>query len=44
MVWGEKSFNNIDYYLKEKFGEKIFKVSLDGGFTCPNRDGTFCYN
>lgn len=43
MVWGEKSFNNIDYYLKEKFGEKIFKVSLDGGFTCPNRDGTLSY-
>ena len=43
MVWGEKSFNNIDYYLKEKFGEKTFKVSLDGGFTCPNRDGTLSY-
>lgn len=43
MMWGEKSFNNIDYYLKEKFGEKIFKVSLDGGFTCPNRDGTLSY-
>ena len=43
MIWGEKSFNNIDYYLKEKFGEKIFKVSLDGGFTCPNRDGTLSY-
>lgn len=43
MIWGEKNFNNIDYYLKEKFGEKIFKVSLDGGFTCPNRDGTLSY-
>ena len=43
MIWGEKSFNNIDYYLKEKFGEKIFKVSLDGGFTCPNRDVTLSY-
>ena len=43
MIWGEKSFNNIDYYLKEKFGEKIFKVSLDGRFTCPNRDGTLSY-
>ena len=40
MIWGDKNFNNIDYYLKEEFGEKIFKVSLDGGFTCPNRDGT----
>lgn len=40
MTWGEKNYNNIDYYLKKEFGEKIFKVSLDGGFTCPNRDGT----
>ena len=23
MIWGEKSFNNIDYYLKEKFGETV---------------------
>ena len=43
MIWGEKRFNNIDYYMKEKFGEKVFKVSLDGGFTCPNRDGTLSY-
>ena len=39
-MWGEKRFNNLDYQLKKEFGEKIFKVSLDGGFTCPNRDGT----
>ncbi len=30
------SFNK---YLKDKFGQKVYKVSLDGGFTCPNRDG-----
>lgn len=30
------SFNK---YLKDKFGQKVFKISLDGGFTCPNRDG-----
>ena len=30
----------INDFLKEKFSEKIYKVSLDGGFTCPNRDGT----
>lgn len=30
------SFNK---YLKEKFGQKVYKISLDGGFTCPNRDG-----
>jgi len=27
-------------YLKDKFGQKVYKISLDGGFTCPNRDGT----
>ncbi|MEG0292501.1 MAG: TIGR01212 family radical SAM protein [Anaerovoracaceae bacterium] len=30
----------ISTYLKEVFGEKVVKLSLDGGFTCPNRDGT----
>ena len=29
----------LNNFLKEKFNEKIYKVSLDGGFTCPNRDG-----
>ena len=28
-----------DHYM-EKFGEKVYKLSIDGGFTCPNRDGT----
>ncbi len=32
-------FYSLNNYLKEKFGCKIYKVSLDGGFTCPNRDG-----
>jgi radical SAM protein (TIGR01212 family) len=40
MRWGEKRYNSLNYFLKEKFGEKVYKVSLDGGFTCPNRDGT----
>ena len=31
------SWNN---HLREVFGEKVFKVAIDGGFTCPNRDGT----
>ncbi len=30
------SFNK---YLKDKFGQKVYKISLNGGFTCPNRDG-----
>ena len=33
-------FYSLNNYLKDKFGKKIYKVSLDGGFTCPNRDGT----
>ncbi len=29
----------VNQYLKEKYGRKIYKISIDGGFTCPNRDG-----
>lgn len=32
-------FYKLNSFLKENFKEKIYKVSLDGGFTCPNRDG-----
>ena len=38
--WGEKHYYSLDYYIKETFGEKLYKLSLDGGMTCPNRDGT----
>lgn len=38
--WGEKPYYSLDYYLKERFGEKVYKIALDGGMTCPNRDGT----
>ena len=30
----------VNEYLKETFGEKIYKIAIDAGFTCPNRDGT----
>lgn len=33
-------FNTIAVWLREKFGCRVMKLSLDGGFTCPNRDGT----
>jgi len=33
-------YNSIGGYLKERFGCKVIKLSLDAGFTCPNRDGT----
>lgn len=40
MKWGDKRYNSLNYFLREKFGEKVFKISLDAGFSCPNRDGT----
>lgn len=33
-------FNSISTFLKEQFGRKTVKLSIDAGFTCPNRDGT----
>lgn len=33
-------FYSFDQYLKERFHEKVYKISLNGGMTCPNRDGT----
>ena len=38
--WGEKRYYSLDYYLKTTYDEKLYKISLDGGMTCPNRDGT----
>lgn len=51
-TWGHKRrFNAYSNYLKSKFGERVQKVSIDAGFTCPNRDGfvsrggcTYCNN
>lgn len=40
LMWGDKRYNSWNYHLHQTFGEKVFKVPLDGGFTCPNRDGT----
>lgn len=38
--WGDKRYYSLDYYLKQTFGEKVYRLSLNGGMTCPNRDGT----
>lgn len=38
--WNGKPYYSLDYYLKETFGTKVYKLALDGGMTCPNRDGT----
>lgn len=47
--WNGKRYHSFNYYLRNKFNEKVYKIALDGGFTCPNRDGkvgvggcTFC--
>ena len=38
--WGDKPYHSLDYFCKQTFGCKLYKLSLDGGMTCPNRDGT----
>ncbi len=38
--WNGKPYYSLDCYLKQQFGQKIYKVAIDGGMTCPNRDGT----
>ena len=40
MMWNDKRYHSLDYEFKTTFGTKVIKLSLDGGFTCPNRDGT----
>lgn len=40
LIYGEKPYYSLDYYLKTTFGEKVYKISLNGGMSCPNRDGT----
>lgn len=38
-----KRYHTLDYFYKQKFNSKVFKVSLNAGFTCPNIDGTVGY-
>ncbi len=38
--WGGKRYHSLNYHLRQKFGQKVFKIPLDAGLTCPNRDGT----
>ena len=49
LLWGDKNFHTWNYEMRNVFDSKVFKVMLDAGFTCPNRDGsiakggcTFC--
>lgn len=51
-TWGDnRRFNSYSHYFKKLFGERVQKLTIDAGFTCPNRDGsiskggcTFCLN
>lgn len=38
--WEGKKYYTLNHFLRNKFGQKVFKISLDAGFSCPNRDGT----
>ena len=39
-LWQDKRYYSLDTYYKEQFGDKVYKLSLNGNMTCPNRDGT----
>ena len=34
---------SVNQYLRREYGGKLYKIALDGGFSCPNRDGTIAY-
>ena len=36
--WNGKPYHSLDHMLRERFGEKVYKVTLNGGMSCPNRD------
>ena len=40
MPFSEKRYYSLDSYIKQTFGEKLYKLALNGGMSCPNRDGT----
>ena len=40
MEWNGKPYHSLDFHMKQTFGKKVYKLALDGGMTCPNRDGT----
>ncbi len=42
-MWSGKRYHSLDHYLKQTFGQKLYKLSLDGGMTCPNRDGKLSF-
>ena len=40
MEWHGRPYYSLDAFLKNTYGEKLYKIAVDAGFTCPNRDGT----
>ena len=38
--WGSRRYYSLDFALKEQYHRKLYKIALNGGMTCPNRDGT----
>ena len=38
-LWDDKRYHSLDYELKNTYGMKLYKLSLNGGMSCPNRDG-----
>ena len=40
----DKRYNQFSMFLKNKFGYKVYKITLDAGFSCPNRDGTLSHD
>jgi len=41
--WNDKPYHSLDYELKKRFGEKVYRLTLNGGMSCPNRDGHIGY-
>ena len=42
-LFNGKRYNSYNSYLKLKYGQRVQKVTVDGGFTCPNRDGSVAF-
>ena len=40
LITNEKHYVTLNNYLRNTYHKKIYKISLNGGFSCPNRDGT----
>lgn len=40
MEWNQKPYHSLDWEMKRRFHQKVYKIALDGQMTCPNRDGT----